>query len=428
MVENNSSFYDDEEFIDFIDRLIKEIQLKIYQGLFKQEEEEDDNTFRSFFDESEIKSTIEGEDNRLLETLLLSIKEFDSARWSPQIYTDFVSKTLFILLAILFQVNNFRNIIKNEISQLSISPQISLTNTKLASMANDISIILKQKNQFASNINAIIQKLDIIVNHQTNVEPQVSYPNIDLTNLENSIAILLRNQERISVNVNTTTEQIAIILSNQTNLQEQVDFLVVQNIELTKMMTTLPIRVSNEVIGMPYSRFDSITCHYPSLIFSFSEVSGDHTRRRTSQIIARVDITGIINDDILLQQKMDQFEQDIIKKLPSLYYIYGQNRANFVSKNKLWKTTVYTDSLEGAINVLKSIAEICGYVFDSGDISYTTGRRRSSIYSRQKEFNGIFTNSTNYTTSTYKTELTKVSCYIKNLEYSILIWRKEHAQ
>lgn len=141
--------------------------------------------------------------------------------------------------------------------------------------------------------------------------------------------------------------------------------------------------VANSVVGESYYRYDSSSTYFPTLIFVFRETNTLQYRRK-SQVKARLRMDNkTITDDVIVNIRKR------CNAIRGLTYVYGSVRANFVSTDKRWKTTLYTYDQENAVNLLKSICQVVEEPFSNRNISWTIGRGRTNPYRRDEPLQGI---------------------------------------
>lgn len=121
-----------------------------------------------------------------------------------------------------------------------------------------------------------------------------------------------------------------------------------------KTSTKVITEVCNGVVGESYLKWDSVSSYFPSLVFVFNELRVTGIKRRTqiktrlptkSEEITREDILGL---------------RTTIQRFANWTYNYCPLRANYVSSNKRWKTTVYLENESVAKNIFTQIGLIIG--------------------------------------------------------------------
>ena len=167
--------------------------------------------------------------------------------------------------------------------------------------------------------------------------------------------------------------------------------------KMKEMMKDLAKEVSEEtslkIVGSSYYRWDSQTSYYPTLTFLFKETGVSNYPRQT-QIQARLEIRGTD----LWEQNTDRLKQQISQQLPIDYrrlqeitgdyrrlqeitgdyrrlqeitgdYRHGFVRGNYVSKRKDLKTTIFGDSRDDVVQVLKKVCIIVAEDFQLANLS-----------------------------------------------------------
>lgn len=183
-----------------------------------------------------------------------------------------------------------------------------------------------------------------------------------------------------------------------------------------KYVEQIATEVSLLVVGESYSKWDSISSFFPTLTFVFNEVGSTGMTKRT-QIKTRLpkrseDLTDsyILN----LQQR--------IKFHENWTYTYGLVRSNFVSADKRWKTTIFTNSEGGAKTVLATIGTIIEEEIDFDLLTFTTSRkRRPRITARTRPLFGVGLNPISYERE-FNLKLRRAVLLVNNLEKPIQLF------
>ena len=150
--------------------------------------------------------------------------------------------------------------------------------------------------------------------------------------------------------------------------------------------------VSLHVVGESYYKWDSVSTYYPTITFLFKETETSQYPRR-SQVKIRLnkknqEITE--KDIIILKTKSIQ--------LLNQTYTYGQNRYNYVSKDKRFKTTLFGSDTKEIKNLLNNLLSIIDDPFEEKNLSLTINRNRQNLTKRQKSLSSIKPNLINYQT------------------------------
>jgi hypothetical protein len=130
--------------------------------------------------------------------------------------------------------------------------------------------------------------------------------------------------------------------------------------------------ICNSIVGETYYKWNSITKFYPSVVFLFLEKGISYPK--LSQIKTRLtclDYNIVPNEDFI-----KKLRTAILSRVPSLRYISGISRCNFVSTSGVsWKSTIYCKDLENGKNVFEEILKIIGEDFDAATLSITSPRK-----------------------------------------------------
>lgn len=174
--------------------------------------------------------------------------------------------------------------------------------------------------------------------------------------------------------------------------------------------------VSLKVVGEAYTKWDRLSSYYPTLVFIFTEKLLEGTPRK-SQIKTR-----------LLQKAEELTDLDIenlrnrISQNSSLSYSYGSTRANYVSSDKRWKTTVFVSSKEQVNALFTKIGFILQEEINFDLFSYTyLKQKRPRITTRSSSLVGINLNLINYD-ETFQVYLKRVVLLVNNLQKPIVLF------
>lgn len=197
-----------------------------------------------------------------------------------------------------------------------------------------------------------------------------------------------------------------------------LDDLSSNKMSLQELSKTISNEVTNKIVGESYSKWNSVTSFYPTIVFIMKELTKIETPRR-AQIKLRYnkEVDNITDKDIAdLRQK--------VLNMSDLKYNYGTLRVNFVSKDKISKTTIYVSEKQDLIYLLTNICKVADISWDEKDLTFTYGHRRSKITSRKIPLDDIFPNEVNYN-QTFPLKLYKVVLLINGLEKPILIYQDD---
>jgi hypothetical protein len=137
--------------------------------------------------------------------------------------------------------------------------------------------------------------------------------------------------------------------------------------------------------------------------------------RRKAQVKVRIKHRGPdLNDQIVNQLRQR------CSSLEPLSFQHGTVRCNYVSPDRSFKTTVFANHQDQAVNVLQPICQIIQQPFDPAFLSVTSQRHRTSPTKRIQPLDGVPLNPHNYTDS-FTLQLFKVTLLVNGLKKPILI-------
>ena len=190
--------------------------------------------------------------------------------------------------------------------------------------------------------------------------------------------------------------------------------------QLEKDRKELAIKVAEEVslqvVGESHYRWDSVSTYFPTLSFLFREINVGQTPRRT-QIKVR------------LKERNEEIGEAEIQRLKAscaalsnLMYNYGTIRANYVSQDKRFKTTVFCKDSSAVERILYPICQVIGEPYESRNLSITSARNRPNSTKRTTSLAGISINTVNYQT-TITMKLYKVVLLVNGLSSPIVVFK-----
>lgn len=175
--------------------------------------------------------------------------------------------------------------------------------------------------------------------------------------------------------------------------------------------------VSLEVVGESYYRWDSVTSYYPTITFLFRETQSSQYPKR-SQIKIRYNKSNTEITDLDVKELRDK-----CKRLGGQYYIYGQKRFNYVSKDKRFKTTVFGQEFTEIKSLFTNLLSLIDEPFEDRDLSITLNRNRASVTKRKESLDGIGLNNVNYQIS-FPVRLHKIVLFVNNLKSPVILWKE----
>jgi len=174
--------------------------------------------------------------------------------------------------------------------------------------------------------------------------------------------------------------------------------------------------VSDYVIGESYYRWDATSTYFCTLIFKFKETNVD-AYAKVSQLKVR------------LKQRNEEITdcdiQDLKSRAPALEgmeYTYGRVRAYYVSPDKRFKTSLFSNSREDANTIYTKTLSYINDVFDPKNVSYTEKIERENNTSRTTPLDGIPVNPYNYKQAIHQ-KLFKIVLIVNGISRPITIYQ-----
>lgn len=355
----------EQEEINYLSNILTECQIKVYEKALDENRGNKSLRLDKFFTEEQKSVPIKDSSAFLHKLLIVSLEEFDSAKWSPTTYSQFIFKALML--------------------------------TMVASLESQL------------------QESDV----------DTTFRNIPLPRAKGGKGKSSKTEEFSVKEFILRTDASLKKLTRSSDAQAKTMIDIKEELEkIKKKQEVLPDEIANSIIGQPYTRFDSTTTHLPCLVFHFIEPISD-SKKRIGQIKVRVKLEDIVNDDQALKNQLEMYRSRILERLDSLEYRHGTNRLNLVSKDKSWKTVLFVDSEADGIKILNNIAFICDHSISESDTSFTSLNNRDNVYTRENSLDGIETNKISYKDN-FTLKLKKVVCYIKNLDRMVIIWKGDN--
>lgn len=282
----------------------------------------------------------------------------------------YVNLRAHISLEVGYVINNLR------IAVTTLSAEISAVFTLAGSIEISVGAVIAQITQFQININGY---LTVIAGEVRSVQYFVN-KNIDKSSYKLNQTIILETQ-RLDSNIRDELKEI----------NKKLDELGKQQVECCdKLPRRLGEVVSDYVIGESYYRWDATSTYFCTLIFKFKETNVD-TYAKVSQLKIRLKQR---NEEIT-----DSDIQDLrarASSLEGLEYTYGRVRAYYVSPDKRFKTSLFSNSREDAYLIYTNTLSYINDVFDSKNVSFTEKIERENNTSRKYPLDGIPVNKYNY--------------------------------
>lgn len=405
-IENNSSrsreklddfvraWENDNNYIkDAIDNLIKEIKKSTTSILNKL-----DNLNKLL---KELLELINKKANELIEVLNNSLKEINNT-----IKNEFNKLNIS-----LNEINNSLKNINKSIQQLDEKLINYLENKfnlfknffeeKIINVINDIDnlkseISAKFSRQFTLIESTIVGAVETI-NGYTTAQLTLQSTNI-LTTLETSLSAF-----GLSINGHTTRMKKEIIkeINNFKNdLYDYLENVLKKNIEdclndffknkKDEFYKEIVDEVCCNIVGESYIKYDGDNLYMPTLIFKYKN-KNINDARRYSQIKLRLNLKPEdINDHLIENLRIK------IQQLSNYNYTAGPLRCVYVSENRLFKTTVFTQSKDDIIYLFDKIIPITKTKFLKQNISYTENSKRDYDIRKKTPLKGTNLNKSNF--------------------------------
>lgn len=186
--------------------------------------------------------------------------------------------------------------------------------------------------------------------------------------------------------------------------------------ESNKFIEKTALEVSQLIVGESYYKWDSTSSYFPTIVFVFNEIVNAETPRR-SQIKARLKKTS----QELTTQDIEDLKKRV-QKCKDWQYTYGLVRANYVSADKRWKSTVFIEKEDQATSIFEKIGEIIEEKINPKLISYTTLKeKRPRITTRTTPLAEKGLNPSNYN-SVFPLRLRKATLLVNNTEKPYLLY------
>lgn len=187
--------------------------------------------------------------------------------------------------------------------------------------------------------------------------------------------------------------------------------------KIKKLALDVATEVSLLIVGESYLKWDSTSSYFPTLIFVFNEIVSGGTPRR-SQIKTR------------LKKRSEELTADDLEILRTrlldyadLSYMYGGCRANYVSSDKRWRTSVFTENKEVAKALYTELGKILEEPVDFDLLSFTTSvKRRPRITIRETPIGDIDLNPITYD-AVFPLKLRRAVLLLNNAEKPIELFR-----
>lgn len=228
---------------------------------------------------------------------------------------------------------------------------------------------------------------------------------------ETVVAKALINTRSYNKNINAKEKQLEKFTSEK--IKEEQNY---WDTKIAILPKTIAYEASLVIVGEPYSRYDSISCYYLTLIFIFYEENPTLKPRRVQIKLRLKEKT-----EDLTTQRIEEIKAKV-NKLSNLTFMADNTRANYVSADKRMKTTIYCEDVKNAKYILDKTLNAISDKFDETLLSTTTnGTNRPNLAKRKHPLANVDLNSINYNTS-FKVKLHHANFLINGLRETIPIW------
>ena len=189
------------------------------------------------------------------------------------------------------------------------------------------------------------------------------------------------------------------------------------NKKIEELPKTIASECSLSIIGEPYSRYDAISCYYPTLTFIFYEENALLKPRR-----AQIKLRLLDKTEDITEERIEELRIKIVKN-GNLMFQAGNTRANYVTADKRMKTSIYAKDANNAKIILSKVLNIISDEFDESLLSITTnGTNRPNLSKRKLPIGNLDLNTTNYNES-FQVKLHHVHLIINGIKEIIPLWR-----
>ena len=210
--------------------------------------------------------------------------------------------------------------------------------------------------------------------------------------------------KNVTFRINQVTKNVENHVDSK--FKEQTDFLKDVDEGLPSILTK---EICCNIVGESYSKWDSISMYYPTLVFVFNEITENNKPRR-SQIKLRF---NKLSEQVTTQDLELLISR--IKSQPTIQYVHGPVKGNYVSRDKRFKTTVFGKDSDSISSSLESLFVVIPEPFDKGLLSVTSiGKKRPSITKRSKDLFNLGLNLADYNQE-FRMELKSVSILVNGI-------------
>nr|YP_009367460.1 hypothetical protein [Sarcinofilum mucosum]ARK14463.1 hypothetical protein [Sarcinofilum mucosum] len=128
--------------------------------------------------------------------------------------------------------------------------------------------------------------------------------------------------------------------------------------------------IYSSVVGESYIKFDSNSPFYPTLLFKFK-----HKKKLGIKRYSQIQTRLLKNPDEITDQVISALKKSA-EPLRNLDYFSGPVRCNYIAPNRLFKTTLFTQTEDECLKVLEKVIPLGLTTFVPGQFSITSQNQR----------------------------------------------------
>lgn len=178
-------------------------------------------------------------------------------------------------------------------------------------------------------------------------------------------------------------------------------FIMLQNPTITSVFNTwyddkkdesfksLSNYVCERIVGESYIKYDSNYMYMPTIILRY-KTKNILDYKKYSQIKLRLNYKTEEIDDVLVKNLKSK-----IKNISLITYFCGNLRCNYVGENRLFKTTVFSNSKKTVLNLFENLISLTNTKYLKDNFSFTENSKRNHGLRRQHKLNNIEINKQN---------------------------------
>lgn len=173
--------------------------------------------------------------------------------------------------------------------------------------------------------------------------------------------------------------------------------------------------ICERIVGESYIKYDANYMYMPTIILRY-KTKNIEDERKYSQIKLRLnykteEITNSLINDLKLK----------IQNISNKTYIYGNLRCNYVSEKRLFKTTIFCNSKNSALNLFNNLIPLTKTNYLKENFSFTENSKRNHGLRRSSELYNIKVNKPN-NFSEVEMALSSAYLQVNGLEHQIKLF------